>query len=609
MTAPSPAPSNTKRSEDRFVIEMAAESVHSEECHMAGEDIAVCWSSAPSEAPQSTVTSAAGSANSVHCESGVSAVSLHPQQSEIAFSDLAGSIVDNMGTWRVSIDDLPDEVLIKIFSHLSFTELVYVVQKVCPRWKNVSQDSELWADKEYRIGSHTSDQEAIQTFCDAPNLQKVCMLRSASSLLFRALYDKCHRLLELRLDYTQKLSYSVLKNLVEKCSRIHTLGISSRLLVSEKFSEAVSHMQNLHVLILEGYSTESPPALRPLADGCPQLAEVDFGFTAVDMYDLKYFLNAKRNTLKSLHIKWTMVVERRDRFPRAPVLSLYWFVLPLLTVCADSLECLELYEYCILGNDSREAFTALGSLKNLQELRMPILKLVQPGAAASAFKTGGLTKLRLLDLRGAFYLDNETLIAISHGCPALRELIVRNVLQLSDAAFSQIYHLENLDILDVSGCIGLGRAFVPCLIGLPRLRTLVMEQLDFRKLRPGLSSILELSSVRCLIFSYSLITGVPFAKFPRKLASLRKLIIKGCRGDPKVVDGLSEQMPTLEVHGTIEEEEPVYNVEDYESDEELAKEENAGHGDVGEARNDSFESDEDGDGYSTSTSISSSDNE
>ncbi|XP_049770830.1 F-box/LRR-repeat protein 17-like [Schistocerca cancellata] len=479
----------------------------------------------------------------------------------------------------VKIDDLPDEVLIKIFSYVSFSVLVDAVPKVCLRWRRLSQDLELWADKEYEIrhycGCDTdtckggmTDEGAIQTFCDAPNLVKVRMVRPVRSRVFRALYSSCHRLSELHMHTNQQLSYSVLKNLFEKCSRIHTLTLSDRVLQSEECSEAVSRLEHLRVLSLAVSYAGSAPVLGPLGDGCPRLAEVDFGIATPYMDDLRHFFNGKRNTLKSVRIKWTMAGRR--------------CVLPLLTVCANCLERLQLYDFDIVRDEAREAFTALGSLKNLRELKMQINEPLPPGVGHLAFKTG-LPKLRLLDLEFAFGMDDNTVIAISRGCPVLRELNLRGADRLSDAAFSQVYHLKHLEILNVSACKGLGGALIPCLARLPQLHTLIMEELEFPVLQPGLNSILELSGVRSLTLDSSLVTGVPFDRFPGKLVSLRVLSVQWCRGDPTATDGLVEQMPGLELHGYIEVEEPDADEEFHESDAEGAEEENGENAELDDA--------------------------
>ncbi|XP_049946203.1 uncharacterized protein LOC126428312 isoform X3 [Schistocerca serialis cubense] len=556
----SPSTSNSLWFEGTLDSTMASKSEYSGRCHVAGEDVKLC---------------------------------------------------------RAGIDDLPDEILVTIFSHVSFSDLLDVVQKVCHRWRRLSQEMELWADKDYHIGipSHCNSKnckgsvtelEAIQIFQNAPNLCKACIWHDVSPRLFRTLSEKCRRLKELRLRSTQKPSYSpsnrrvvrggerrygaagrMLKNLVERCSSLQMMRISDNLLRSEEFSEAVSRLRNLRVLRLDHDCTEGTSAsqpcvlLRPLADGCPQLAEMDFGRSFANIDELRYFLNAKSNTLKSIRIKWTMGGTRS--------------ISPLLTVCANSLERVQLYETHLDHTAVTEAFTALGSLKNLQELMITLPDQLLPGTAALAFKNGGLPKLRVLHLHNGCKLDDDAVIAISHGCPALRELSIKYAENLSDTAFSQIYHLQHLEILDLSCCRGLGEALFPSLVGLPRLNKLRFENMDFVKLQPGLSSILDLSGLHCLIFDYCRVTGVPFDKFPGKLVNLRELGVEGCRGDPKAVDGLTEQIPNLKVYGVIQAVESAFYITSDKSDVEFA-EENAVPENAYDTMDDHSESDRGSDG-------------
>ncbi|XP_047004310.1 uncharacterized protein LOC124622601 isoform X1 [Schistocerca americana] len=504
---------------------------------------------------------------------------------------------EGAAVWRTSIDDLPEEILIKIFSHLSFTELVDVVWKVCRRWRKLSRDLRLWADKEYHVGvsrhcnsenckSGRTEREAMRIFRSARNLRKVHMWCAVSPHVIDVLCDKCRRLADLRLHAAQKLGYSTVKNSVEQCSGIHVLTAPDELLKTEKFSEAVSRLQHLRVLCLqERYVGTTcvlrPCVLRPLGDGCPRLVEIDFGRMSVDTDDLKYFLNAKKNTLKCLRIKWSVGGTRH--------------VIPLLPVYADSLERLELYEYDIVRNSAREAFTTVGSLKHLRELRMSVPDRIPPGTAALAFTNRGLPQLKVLDLPHGYGVEDNTVIAISHGCPGLRQLSVTHATKLSPAAFSEIDRLEHLEILDVTGCSRLGGGLFPCLVGLPRLHTLRMGTMYFgttyfTELQPGVSSILKLSGLRCLTFDYSDVTGVPFDKFPENLISLRELSVEGCPGDPRATDGLTEQMPNLVIRGTVHAElQPFY----------FEALEDVGPGEADEAVDDRSESDEDGDSDSS----------
>ncbi|XP_046982897.1 uncharacterized protein LOC124552616 [Schistocerca americana] len=473
------------------------------------------------------------------------------EESENGCTSETGSSV---ATYRASILDLPDEIMIKIMSYLTFSELLDVVQKVCSRWKCLSQDAELWYDKVYVVRSwccsHSAtrrgdktDREAVQTLYNAPNLRTVLIQRGAKSSVFRALYTNCRQLTNLQIGATQKLSYSVMKSLVEKCSKIHTLRISNHLLQSPKFVEALSQLQHLHWLQLEEYSaTDRRVLLRPLADGCPQLSEIDLGHMYYDFEDLAYFLRAKSRNLKYLGVRWSMESRR--------------CIVPLLTVCADTLERLELYQYDVPRNEAREAFVALGKLQNLQELTSMSLDSSLTGIVPLAFRDGGLSKLKLLDLWDGYGLEDDAVVAISLGCPVLRELRLRHAIRISDAAFSQIHHLKCLQLLDLSACEGLGGALMPYLARLPVLRALLMEEMNLSQLQPGLACILDLTNLRCLNLNSCNVRAVPFAKFPDRLINLRKLHLENSEGDRSVVEELHERMADLQIFGMVRDEPP-----------------------------------------------------
>ncbi|XP_047100584.1 uncharacterized protein LOC124718961 [Schistocerca piceifrons] len=149
-TTPFPEPSDCRRYEETHNNATASEPEYSGGCRVPGEDIAGCRSSASPEALLS-VTSASQNTNNVHSLSDVTATNLNLQQLEIAVSDAADITARSTDSWRVTIDDMSDEILIKILSHMSFSELIDVIQKVCPHWRRLSQDPELWDYKEYQI--------------------------------------------------------------------------------------------------------------------------------------------------------------------------------------------------------------------------------------------------------------------------------------------------------------------------------------------------------------------------------------------------------------------------------------------------------------------------
>ena len=65
-----------------------------------------------------------------------------------------------MASETVSIKDLPDEVLMIIFSHFGAEELALIIAKVCIQWKMLAQDKIQWKKLSYHCDD-TSDYSRI----------------------------------------------------------------------------------------------------------------------------------------------------------------------------------------------------------------------------------------------------------------------------------------------------------------------------------------------------------------------------------------------------------------------------------------------------------------
>ena len=60
-----------------------------------------------------------------------------------------------------SLNDLPDEIVLKIFSHFGPKDLCYSIAKVCERWNVLAKDVVLWKKLSYKCDC-SSDSHIIQ---------------------------------------------------------------------------------------------------------------------------------------------------------------------------------------------------------------------------------------------------------------------------------------------------------------------------------------------------------------------------------------------------------------------------------------------------------------
>ena len=61
-----------------------------------------------------------------------------------------------MASEPMSLNDLPDEILLKILSHFGPEDLCLIIAKVCERWNSLAKDVVLWKTLSYNC-DHSSD--------------------------------------------------------------------------------------------------------------------------------------------------------------------------------------------------------------------------------------------------------------------------------------------------------------------------------------------------------------------------------------------------------------------------------------------------------------------
>jgi hypothetical protein len=77
-----------------------------------------------------------------------------------------------MASEPISLNDLPDEILLKIFSHFGPEDLCFTIAEVCERWDILAKDVVLWKTLSYE--------------CDrSSDISRIAEVRSNTLLGFR----------------------------------------------------------------------------------------------------------------------------------------------------------------------------------------------------------------------------------------------------------------------------------------------------------------------------------------------------------------------------------------------------------------------------------------
>ncbi|XP_049768617.1 F-box/LRR-repeat protein 7-like [Schistocerca cancellata] len=450
----------------------------------------------------------------------------------------SASKLDCRGT---TVDDLPDELMLEIFSYVSFSENIKVLQKVCTRWRILAQDAHLWLHEKYVVRQETSEEEAVATFSAVPQLRTVILEKEVSPGVFQALSRSCPHLTTLETGLRQMLTCLEADNLFAGCRKIRTLSISDKAVrANVRFLDAVALLADLRVLhIRETEVADKVIPLRIIADGCPHLSDLGLGdiFGLCYQYqDAEYFISSHKCVLKSLCIRWTSVNGRS--------------IVPLLLVCADVLEHLELINHREISvEEATKTLNALGKLHNLRRLHFGATNREVRHLVPAVFENGRLQKLQHLQL--SYMVQDEMVRTVAQHCPDLRELELIRCAGHTDAVFEPLHRLKNLETLKITYCQCLGGKAISYIAKVSALHTLEFNSVKFNKLKPSVDCILEMSELRRLFLKDCICWAIPFDKFPGRLVNLRELEIDYCDGDQDVLDRISAQMPDLRVKGTL----------------------------------------------------------
>ncbi|XP_046980992.1 F-box/LRR-repeat protein 2-like [Schistocerca americana] len=410
---------------------------------------------------------------------------------------------------RKNLEDLPLEVITEILVCLPDSDLITCVLHINPLWKQAAQCKRVWSHRKYQVSDEAKEAEIVEVAQIIPQLTTLQFTDIPDG--FEATYS----------DETLHISCSLIARkelincLLTKCLNITKLYLPSFLLQREDFADMVGSMQNLRSLFPEstiGY-IDSSLVLKPLADGAPQLEEVDFSNQYYDIKDITYFMDKKGPQLRSLTINWCT----NDEIS----------ALPLLKNCQHSLRKLEIY---VNGQGTFETAAILSTLKDLSaltDLHFQGVANIDAVEITCALLTSSFTQLRSFSITCAFYIQDDVLLALCTCCPLLQEIKLRDSRYITARGLELIENCTDLLILDLSGCVRIQD--LGTLEQCTKLNALFLT--DCWRLQPSaLTGILQLSELRTLRIDSCCTLGFPFSNLKTYLPHLEFLGINACYG-------------------------------------------------------------------------------
>ena len=454
------------------------------------------------------------------------------------------------------ITDLPDELLLEIFSNLSIEDLALSVQHVNKHWKDVTQDNSLWKNQVFSPEYKLTDKEIARHLVNMPALKAFCPVRGTNTKnIIPTMCKYCRDIRRIEFKWLHKLSNFRLQNIIKKYPHLEILHIplpkeSDQL----QCAILVGQLQNLTTLnFTDKYVEVADGILEAIAEGCPALLHLDLGYTKFQDRDVQYLLKRKGKQLLSFSVRrYISSISHR-----------------LLTDCCGNLQNLW-YEND--NHDFPSTYTQfLTKLSQLHYLKLTFFYI------PNIFKNRALSKLIKLDICECSGLDDTAVTGILMNCPQLKSLSFGGQ-DISDDGFQHIGNCKNLEHLTVSYCSSLTDKSMEYVgAGCPRLKHLdigncagltnksteyvckgcqKLKYLDIQSCPEMtdavLDNILRSRELEILILSWnSQLVGTNFLLIPSNLIHLTELDVVGCVSlDENCVHKLQVMMPNLKITGS-----------------------------------------------------------
>ncbi|KAK9888739.1 hypothetical protein WA026_000966 [Henosepilachna vigintioctopunctata] len=337
---------------------------------------------------------------------------------------------------------LPQELLLKIFSHLDERDL-YNAQQVCQRWKKGALNPSLW-DKLKIQGLHTTESvnDALKKIWLFDQLKQVYIKDVLeASVLLRQVYRCLPNLQYLIIRHCSSITPMTMKAVLRKCHLLKMLDLKGTSFKDNAFLEELPKLEHLKILNLSENEHLSIKDFIDISLNCRYLEEFyvstiksDTSHKRITDDDCKFIVSTMTRNLKGFCIDGATLTDA---------------CFQTILLC-DKLQHLGFHRaYNLTG---KTVSVIWQYLKNLKTLKLTFGNQIADSDIESLFLRGKMEfcRLEIVDLTGCWKISNNSILAVSQSCPKLRKLIIKCCKKITDIA--PLKKCENLEILNVSFC-------------------------------------------------------------------------------------------------------------------------------------------------------------
>lgn len=340
-----------------------------------------------------------------------------------------------------TIHDLPEELIIYIFSFLCPSDLSMSIAKVCTTWQDLAYTPTLWRSKDYKCQGDHRSRERDEILIHAPCIRCLTIAPMGcedTATLLKALRGRVLPVSELVL-FGRRLGSEFYKDVSEHFEGVEKLVLQDVKLRQEDYS-ALGNLRSMTTIELSG-DRVSWTGLQTLLSSCPDVSSLRIGVLSCDDDEL-----ALAETLNSMSTKLAQC------YILGP-LGLSDKVLESLSHC-NRLQEIEINDCNEIVGDG--LLKGLMKLPSLEKVTLISLCNVPPWILNEFFSTVSLDKMVHLNIAVCSFLDNECLKIIARRCPNLHTLNIRGCDQITDSGIAAVLdNCKKLHTLELWGLTNL----------------------------------------------------------------------------------------------------------------------------------------------------------
>lgn len=331
------------------------------------------------------------------------------------------------------INNLPNELMLHVFSWLPIEDLSLNVPHVCARWRKLSNEQFLWRHSKLICNKAMSLDIISQVLSNSPYLKCISIIdREDINVVLQVVSRYCKNLLELYINSPHSVKVSAVRDTLQNSSQLVALEIDCVLCLDIPFRELFTYCSILRTLNIPQCDFLDGELLMELVDQCKCLERLNilYAFRIRDT-DVLYLIEKTKDKLISITLDGVKL--KSSTFIELKQLQ-------------------KLQNLVIMNCESMTDESLLG----ITELRLQTLHLrrgvnLTSQGMVKFLTEADLSRLKDLDLSWCIQLDDEITESLSIHCPSLEWLCLEGCIQITKDGLQRIVagcsYLKQISIL------------------------------------------------------------------------------------------------------------------------------------------------------------------